>query len=128
MKKALWRRVEGCSRHVRARLSVKLLYEDLKSRVRSHAAGLSVDNFVKNFFLALGFEYSGIELCTEIHTLKFKILNEINGLRKSFGMRFKKCTPTTHIAVLVEYSAASRKVLRFKRLSNPRHCSSPCLN
>jgi hypothetical protein len=95
---------------------------------RSPGAVLSVDNFVKNFFLTLGFEYSGIELCTEIQTRKFKILNEINGLRKSFGMRFKKCTPTTHIAVLVEYSAAYRMVLRFKRLSNPHHCSSPCLN
>ena len=68
MKKALWRRVEGCSRHLRARLSVKPLHDDLMPDDSSHGAGLTVDNFVKNFFLAVGFEYSGIELCAEIYT------------------------------------------------------------
>jgi hypothetical protein len=47
-----------------------------------------VDNFVKNFFLALVLEYSGMALGTEIHTLKIKMLIEINGLLESFGKCF----------------------------------------
>jgi hypothetical protein len=128
MKKALWRGFEGCQRHIGNRLSVKPLHKVLIPYARSHGARLSVDNFVKNFLLALDFEYSGMAHCTEIHTLKINILNEINGLRASFSKSFEKCTETTQLAVLVEYSAAFRLVLHFKCLSNPHLCSSPCLN
>ena len=107
---------------------MKPLQKVLIPHARFHVAWLSVDNFVKNFFFALDFEYSGMAHCTEIHTLKINILNEINGLRAPFSKSFEKCTETTQLAVLVEYSAASRLVLHFKRLSNPHLCSSPCLN
>ena len=102
--------------------------EDLIPHARAHEAWFSVDNFVKNFFSALGFEYSGMVLLTEIQTLKFKIFNEINGLPASFDICFEKCSKTTQMVVLVEYSAASSMVSRLKRLSNPHPCSSPCLN
>ena len=85
----------------------------------------AVDNFVKNFFLALDFEYSGMVHCTEIHTLKINILNKINGLRVSFSKSFEKCTETTQLAVLVEYSAASRMVLRFKTPLKPSKNHAP---
>ena len=87
-----------------------------------------MDNFVKNFFLALVLEYSGMALGTEIHTLKIKMRIEINGLLESFGKCFKKCIQISKLAVLVEYSAASRMVLRIERLSNPQFGSCPCLN
>jgi hypothetical protein len=107
---------------------VKPTPEDLMAHTPSHGAGLLVDNFVKNFFWALVFEFWGIQLSTEIDPAKIKICNEINRLRESLGMCFEKFTPSTQLAVLVEYSAASRMVLRIERLSNPQSGSCPCLN
>jgi hypothetical protein len=68
---------------------VKQRHEDLMTLARSHEAWHSVDNFVKNLCLALGFEYSGMVLFTEIHTMKFKIFNKINGLPASFDICFE---------------------------------------
>lgn len=96
------------------RLSMKPSDEDLIAYARSQGAGLSVDNFVKNFFRVLVFEYSGMAIVAEIHTLKFKMTNEIKGLSKNCDAFFEKCVLTTQMSVLVEYSAASRAVLRFK--------------
>jgi hypothetical protein len=74
---------------------VKRRHADLICHAPSLGVGLSVDNFVKNFFMALVFENSGTALWAKIHTLKFKILNEIKGLRERVGLGFKNA-PAQH--------------------------------